>query len=215
MKTSRTILALVLAVVAAGLLVHELASKHPGQEPPQPAAKAAPAADPQRAVNQNATVETPVPTPTAPEPPQARETVARSEIRPQPRPSRPEAKPAMKQQRPANQAQPASNPKDPVDKLARVALSFVGTDSDAEEYWISAINDPTLSANERKDLIEDLNEEGLPDPKHPTVDDLPLIVSRLLIIEELAPHAMDQANADAFQEAYKDLVNMFVRLTRE
>lgn len=66
-----------------------------------------------------------------------------------------------------------------------------------------------------EDLIEDLNEEGFEDPKHPTEEELPLIVNRLLTIEELAPNAMDQVNADSFAEAYKDLWNMYLRLTRQ
>ena len=52
--------------------------------------------------------------------------------------------------------------------LARAALGLVGTDSDAEAAWMDAINDPNLPANARKDLIEDLNEEGLPDAAHLT-----------------------------------------------
>jgi hypothetical protein len=98
---------------------------------------------------------------------------------------------------------------------AREALSLVGADPDAEEFWIAAINDPSLSAKQREDLIEDLNEEGFEDPKHPTEEELPLIVNRLLTIEELAPNAMDQVNADSFAEAYKDLWNMYLRLTRQ
>jgi len=94
------------------------------------------------------------------------------------------------------------------DRLARQALTFVGLDPEAEEYWIGAINDPRLPAEERQNLIEDLNEDGLPDPKHPTPDDLPLILNRLLLIEELAPNAMDQVSFDAFLEAYKDLLNL-------
>ena len=78
----------------------------------------------------------------------------------------------------------------------------------AEQYWAAAINDPNLPANERKDLIEDLNEDGLSDPKHPGPQDLPLIANRLRLIEELAPSAMDAVNADAFAEAYKDLQNL-------
>lgn len=110
---------------------------------------------------------------------------------------------------------PASRTPEPVqDPLARVALSFVGADPDAEAYWDMAINDPSLSAHERQDLIEDLNEDGFPDPDHPTVDDLPLIVSRLFLIEELAPDAMDKVNWDAFLEAHKDLVNMYTSLTQ-
>jgi len=54
-----------------------------------------------------------------------------------------------------------------------------------------------------------LNEDGFPDPDNPTLNDLPLIVSRLQIIEEVAFEAMDKVNADAFAEAYKDLFNMY------
>ena len=96
------------------------------------------------------------------------------------------------------------------DPTARVALALVGVDPAAEEYWTMAINNPTLPPNERKDLIEDLNEEGI-DPKHLTPDDAPLILSRLSIIERNFPLSMDDVNADAFAEAYKDLLNMLAR----
>ena len=68
------------------------------------------------------------------------------------------------------------------------------------------------SAHERQDLIEDLNEEGFPDPKNITPDDLPLILGRLELIEELGPDAMDEVNADAFAEASKDLNNMLEKI---
>ena len=102
----------------------------------------------------------------------------------------------------------------PQDPLARMALFYVGLDPEAEEYWAEAINDPTLSPSERKDLIEDLNEEGFPDPKNLTVDDLPLILSRLALIEQHAPEAMDEVNAAAFLEAYNDLWKMYARVTQ-
>jgi hypothetical protein len=98
------------------------------------------------------------------------------------------------------------------DPLARQALSWVGADPQAEQYWVQAINDPSLPPNERQDLIEDLNEEGFPDPRNLTLDDLPLILSRIEIIEEHALDAMDEVNAAAFMEAYKDLVNMAGKL---
>jgi len=105
--------------------------------------------------------------------------------------------------------QPSGSAKDPVtDPVARIALSLVGVDPEAELYWVAAINDPSLPDGERQDLIEDLNEEGLPDPKHPTIEDLPLILSRLDRIERLMPWAMDKVNWDAFVEAYKDLLNL-------
>jgi hypothetical protein len=95
------------------------------------------------------------------------------------------------------------------DPDARVALSYVGTDPDAEAYWIAAINDPNLPAKERKDLIEDLNEDGLANPRLAAPEDLPVIANRIQLIEELAPLSMDQANYDAFGEAYKDLMNLY------
>jgi hypothetical protein len=110
-----------------------------------------------------------------------------------------------------NSARPVSNvaSKEPLkDPVAREALSLVGLDPEAEAYWFEAINDMSLPPNERQDLIEDLNEEGLPDPKHPTIDDLPLIFSRLELIEAIGPDAADEINADAFNEAYKDLLNL-------
>jgi hypothetical protein len=97
------------------------------------------------------------------------------------------------------------------DPVARVALGYVGADPDAEMYWLGAINNPSLSAHERQDLIEDLNEDGLSDPQNPTAEDLPLILNRIQLIEDVGWDAMDEVNADAFQEAYKDLVNLAIQ----
>jgi hypothetical protein len=99
-------------------------------------------------------------------------------------------------------------------RLAFKALLYVGVDPEAEKTWMQAINDPKLPAGVRSDLIEDLNDEGYEDPSgnQITKRDLPLILARMEIIERLAPYAMDKVNADAFEEAYKDLLNMYVRL---
>ncbi len=77
------------------------------------------------------------------------------------------------------------------DPEARLALSFVGTDPAAEAYWSQATDDPNLPSEERKDLIEDLNEDGLSDPKHPTAEDMPIIANRIRLIEQMGPQAMD------------------------
>ncbi len=127
--------------------------------------------------------------------------------------TKPEVSAAPEQTAPAKMPKPIQQkikqPKEPIqDPDARAALSFVGADPAAEQYWMAAINNPNLPPNERKDLIEDLNEDGLSDPKHPDAQDLPLILNRIQLIEQLAPAAMDQVNAEAFQEAYKDLVNL-------
>lgn len=122
-----------------------------------------------------------------------------------------QAEPATPIKAPASppSVRPAKRVKEPIrDPLAREALGWVGADPGAEEYWLAAINDPSLPADERKDLIEDLNEDGLSDPKHPTSDDLPLIVSRLRLIEAVGGEPMDEVNAGAFWEAYKDLINL-------
>lgn len=96
--------------------------------------------------------------------------------------------------------------------LARQALSLVGADPVAEQIWINSINDPNTSSHDRQDLIEDLNEDGFEDPKNPTSDELPLIENRIALIESLAPDSMDDVNAAAFAEAYKDLINMHARV---
>ncbi len=99
-------------------------------------------------------------------------------------------------------------------KRARAALAWIGRDPAADADYIQLINDPTVSANDRHNLIEDLNEDGFSDPDNPTLDDLPMIKYRIDLIDDQAPHAMDKTNADAFAEARKDLVNMVNRLTR-
>ena len=129
---------------------------------------------------------------------------------PQPPPVKPSDRPAAARQQPAPQRPGGKQP--PQCPEARDALRRVGIDPLAEVVWLGAINDPGLPAEERKDLIEDLNEDGFPDPHNITPADLPLIVSRLALIEELGPAAMDEINFEAFREAYKDLVNMFMRV---
>jgi hypothetical protein len=96
---------------------------------------------------------------------------------------------------------------------ARDALARVGTDLEAERTWTRAINDPNRPADERKGLIEDLNEAGFASPDNPSMADLPLIRSRLALIGRLAPKALDDTNAAAFEEARKDLAAMESRLT--
>lgn len=90
------------------------------------------------------------------------------------------------------------------DPVARIALSAVGVDPEAEAYWVAAINNPDLPPEERKDLIEDLNEDGLSDPAHPGPQDMPVIQARLDLLDNLVP--MDDVNLAAMQEARKDLV---------
>ena len=121
------------------------------------------------------------------------------------------------------QAEPAAAPSDQdqrsndpavKEQRGRTALAMIGRNPEADEVWIQIINDPSLSANARSNLIEDLNEDGL-SYRNLTSDDLPVIKYRIQLIEELEPYAMDKVNSDAFQEAHKDLVNMANRLARQ
>ena len=97
--------------------------------------------------------------------------------------------------------------------LARLALNFVGADAQANAFYQQTINDPILNRSHRKNLIEDLNQDGFADTRNLTPQDLPLIESRIRLIEQLAPAAMDDVNAAAFKEAYKDLINMRTKIT--
>ncbi|HEX8522541.1 MAG TPA: hypothetical protein VF669_09820 [Tepidisphaeraceae bacterium] len=99
--------------------------------------------------------------------------------------------------------------------VAREALALVGADPQAEAVWLQAINDPALTPNQRQDLIEDLNENGFEDPGHVKPEELPLVLSRIELIESVAPNAMDKVNADAFAEAYKDLTNIAGKLMKD
>ena len=95
---------------------------------------------------------------------------------------------------------------------ARTVLAKVGSDFEAEALWLQSINDPSVPANERKDLIEDLNEDGLSNPARPSREDLALIKSRIQLVDRLLPSAIDQVNEEAFREARKDLLKMRDRL---
>ncbi len=87
--------------------------------------------------------------------------------------------------------------------LARLALDYVGADPAATELWQQAISDPATLKGQRKDLVEDLNEKGFADLKNLGPRDLPLIESRIAVIEKLAPTATDPVNAAAFKQAYR------------
>ena len=93
-------------------------------------------------------------------------------------------------------------------ELAREALKTVGIDPVAEKVWFDVINNPETPAKDRKNLIEDLDTTGFKSHKYPTTEDIPLIQSRLMIIEKYASTAMDTVNAKAFQEAKRDLTKM-------
>lgn len=151
-----------------------------------------------------AAVVKPAPAPAAPPEPAPVAEVSAAPDQPATSPPPPE-KP--RQDTAQNQTQkPAKEPLHDPD--ARDALALVGVDAQAEQYWLGAIFDTSLPDKERDDLMEDLNEVGFADPQNPTAADLPLIASRIDLIEEILPEADDFMTAH-LMEAYKDLANMY------
>jgi 3-oxoacyl-ACP reductase-like protein len=115
---------------------------------------------------------------------------------------------------PAALAEALSDPQN-LERIGRVALASVGNNPNAEQVWLFAINNPALSSSARKNLIEDLNQEGLSNPQNPAPEDLPLIESRIALIDRIAPAAMDGVNAAAFQIAMTDLTAMRGKLLQK
>lgn len=62
--------------------------------------------------------------------------------------------------------------------LARIARTYVGGDAQALKLFHTAILDPSLLPDQKSNLVEDLNEEGLTNQKVPTPEDLQLIAKR-------------------------------------
>jgi hypothetical protein len=98
------------------------------------------------------------------------------------------------------------------ERLAFRALWYLGVDPAAEATWSRAINDPNMPEGVRSDLIVDMIDEGYSDNNHPGVQDLPLILARLQIIERHAPYAIDAVNRAAFAEIYRDLLELYIRI---
>lgn len=130
-------------------------------------------------------------------------------------PSAPTTRTNTRTPRSLSQAQAQTN-QSPANELqdpdAREALAMVGMDDEADQYWLNAIFDTSLSDKEREDLMEDLNEVGFDDPENVTEDDLPLILNRIELIDAVLPNA-DDFMAEHLLEAEKDLVNMLASVT--
>lgn len=204
MKAAKPAMLVILAVAIAGLAVHQsrVRQRRTALALAQEAArqKSARAAELERLAHQ------------APEPGPPANPVLSVEIQSGSATSAP-APANLSRPNPTKSATPPSAPAagpEIQDPLARVALSLVGVDPAAEAYWVEAIFDPGLSDQEREDLMEDLNETGLSNPKRPAPEDFPLIANRIRIIEEVAPYA-DRFMLNHLGEAYNDLVVLYGR----
>ncbi len=190
---TKTILASILAVAIGLAITGRLMFKPPAIQETARANHPEPVAAPEPAVVPPTASPDPAPTEPAGKPPESA-----------PPRAQPDAAPKVA----GPPSQGGKKTKDPLrDPLARAAMSLVGVDPDAGAYWLGAIYDPSLPDQEREDLIEDLNEEGLSDPKHPSPEELPLILNRIEIIGEVAFTA-DDFMLPHLMEVYKDLVNL-------
>ena len=98
--------------------------------------------------------------------------------------------------------------------LARVALNFVGVSEQAEQFFHAAILDQALKPDHRRELVEDLNRDGISNGKNPTPDDLNIISRRYSLTQSYLQTDYvqnDKILNAAFREADKDLRNMLQR----
>jgi hypothetical protein len=98
--------------------------------------------------------------------------------------------------------------------LGRLALGFVGANNQALELYHKAALDPQLTPDQRRNLIEDLNEDGLNNRRNPTAEDLKVIANRYALTQNYLQQDYVKNNKvlnEAFLEANKDLGNMLRR----
>lgn len=98
--------------------------------------------------------------------------------------------------------------------LVRSALAFVGANDQALQVFGQAVRDPALAGEPIRNLVEDLNQDGIRNEKKPTPEDLKLIANRYALTQRYLQQDFVQGNQvllEAFREADKDLRNMLQR----
>jgi hypothetical protein len=108
------------------------------------------------------------------------------------------------------------NTADGKESLARVALAYVGTSGPALQLFHKAVLDQTLLPDQKRNLIEDLNEDGIINRKTLTPTDLEVVANRYAITQEYLRQdyvTQNQTLNAAFLEADKDLRKMLEKAT--
>ncbi len=98
--------------------------------------------------------------------------------------------------------------------LARLALAFVGANPQAEQLFHTAVLDGALTPDARRNLIEDLNQDGLSSKRNLSPEDLALVTARYRLTQTYLQQDYVQGDRmllEAFKEADKDLRNMLQR----
>jgi hypothetical protein len=95
--------------------------------------------------------------------------------------------------------------------LARLALAYVGANDQALDLFHSAVTDPALLPDQKRNLVEDLNQDGFINRKNPTAEDLKIMANRYELTQTYLQQPYVQNDAvllRAFREADKDLLKM-------
>lgn len=95
--------------------------------------------------------------------------------------------------------------------LARLALAFMGANQQAGELFPTAVLDQALLPDQKRELVEDLNQDGLSNEKAPTPEELKIVANRYALTQTYLQQDYvlnDQVLSAAFREADKDLRNM-------
>lgn len=95
--------------------------------------------------------------------------------------------------------------------IGRLALNYVGKDDAAVDLFHKAALDPQLKPDQRRNLIEDLNQDGISNRKNPTPEDLKIVANRYALTQAYLeqPYVKnDQVLSAAFAEANKDLAKI-------
>lgn len=98
--------------------------------------------------------------------------------------------------------------------LVRSALAFVGVNDQALQVFGQAVRDPALQGEVIRNLVEDLNQDGIRNEKQPTPEDLKLIANRYALTQRYLQQDFvlnNKALLEGFREADKDLRNMLQR----
>ncbi len=89
--------------------------------------------------------------------------------------------------------------------VARLATDYVGVSAEADGIFEAALQEPGVSSGQRRDLIDDLTERGLPSRRRLSAAELPVVEHRLALIDRLAAADVEPAMAQAFKKAREDL----------
>ena len=95
-----------------------------------------------------------------------------------------------------------------------MALSYVGASEQAGQLFHTAINDTTLKPDHRRELVEDLNQDGLSNKKAPSPADLQTVANRYTLTQTYLQQDYvqnDPVLTKAFREANKDLGKLLER----